>query len=76
MEFQFLLPFLTIPSLHSMYTLSIHTFDDPHGSLQLLDLTPLRSASNDTFLAWDQADITWMDAIKAIAIPKALEGFR
>lgn len=76
MEFQFLLPFLSIPSLRSMYTLSIHTFDDPYGNFQHLDLSPLKSTSNITFLAWDEADITWMDAVKGIAIPKALEGFR
>ncbi len=76
MEFQFLLPFFAIPSLRSMHTLTAHTFDDEYGNFESLDLGPLKGTSNVTFLAWDEADITWMDAVKAIAIPRALQGFR
>lgn len=59
-----------------MSTLSTHTFDDPDGDFQPLDLSSLKGTSNIAFLAWDEANIAWMDAAEAIAIPKALESFR
>jgi hypothetical protein len=76
MELHELLPFLVLPNIHSLYTLAICTYDFNFNYTSLPDLHHLKGTSKVKFLAWDEADIAFADAIKKIVIPKALERFR
>jgi hypothetical protein len=68
-------PFMRLPSLRDLYTLTAHCFDDP-ANFPPIDYRPLEATSNLTTLAHDEAELPPHDVIGSLSIPKALRSFR
>ncbi|KUJ17264.1 uncharacterized protein LY89DRAFT_718006 [Mollisia scopiformis] len=76
LEYETLLPFLALPNLRSVYTLTPYTYTYTQFDSYFYPLNAKPGTSNITFLAWDESQIALDDALKAILIPKSLEGLR
>ncbi|KAH8672633.1 hypothetical protein BGZ60DRAFT_429955 [Tricladium varicosporioides] len=68
-------PFIKLPSLKALYTLTAHTYDDLMNFKEV-DFPAVNGNSNITTLVFDEADLAIGDALKALSIPKALETFK
>lgn len=68
-------PFMRLPKLKTLYTLTANCFDDPYN-FPPIDYTPLVGTSNLTTLVYDEAELPCQDTISSLSIPKSLQHFR
>lgn len=68
-------PFMRLPKLQKLYTLTAHYFDDP-GNFPPIDYIPLQNTSALTTLAFDDARLPPHDVFGALNIAQSLKHFR
>lgn len=70
-------PFMRLPKLKELYTLTAHCFDDP-SNFSPIDYTPLKNTSSLSTLAFDEAEMPPHDVFGALDIikPGSLKHFR
>lgn len=74
LDFRRLLPFMRLPNMRSLYTLTTYIFWESRNSP--VDYTPLKHTSNITHLTYDESALQPYDAIQSLSIFNSLKSFR